>query len=284
MLISAKEIINKTLELFKRDIRIWLFYIGVNFATALLGSFLIFNAKILLFFATLGVSSTVMLFLNMMFVLIITIINIWVQLALIRTIHKRLFNQEVTSIKNQFVESRHLLARAIGLSVLVTIIVSLPLVLGVVGLAVTGFESLFLGNFKGGSLLYLFFGLLLVYGIFHSIYFSLKYVLSYYVVAIDETKVTQGLHIGSKMVTGRMLGILWRLMVPLILFLLVYIFGNYIFVALAAWIDKSFVTSFAGLLSLFVSALVALWTVIGTVILFEDAKAKPLAALEVKKA
>lgn len=283
MLISAKEIINKTLELFKRDIRIWFFYIGVNFATALLGSFLIFNAKILLFFATLGVSSTMMLFLNMMFVLIITVINIWVQLALIRTIHKRLFNQEVTSIKNQFVESRHLLARAIGVSVLVTIIASLPLILGIVGLGFTGFESLIHGNLKAGGLLYLFFGLLLVYGIFHSIYFSLKYVLSYYVVAVDETTVTQSLHIGSKIVSGRMLGILWRLMVPLILFLLVYIFGNYIFVALASWIDNNFVTSFAGLLSLFVSALVALWTIIAMVILFEDAKAKPVVDSEVKK-
>jgi hypothetical protein len=284
MLISAKEIINKTLELFKRDIRVWLFYIGVNFATALLGSFLIFNAKILLFFATLGISSTVMLFLNMLFVLLVTLINIWVQLALIRTIHYRLFNQEVKSIKNQFIQSKHLLPRAIAVSLLVTIIASLPFVLGVVGLGLTGFESLIHGNIKAGGLLYLFFGLLLVYGIFHSIYFSLKYVLSYYVVAIDETSVTQSLHLGSKMVTGRMPSILWRLMIPLILFLLVYIFGNYIFVAFAAWLDNRFVTSFAGLLSLFVSALVALWTIIATVILFEDAKAKPVVDLEVKKA
>ncbi len=283
MLISAKEIINKSLELLKRDFSLWFFYIVVNFGTAFLWSQLVFNSKVLLFFATLGFSSTFVLCFNMVFVLLLTLLNIWIQLALVRTIHSRLFNQAGGTVKSQFAQSRHLLSHAIGISIVVALIVSLPLVIGTVGLSVTGFESLFLGNVKGLSSLLLFFGLLLLYGIFHSIYFSLKYAFSYYLVAIDEKTVGQSLHEGGKLVSGRMLAILWRLVAPVLLFLLMYVLSNYILVALATWLRHNWIISLVSGISLLVSALVAVLSVIATVILFEDVKTKSVAEPVVKK-
>lgn len=282
MLLSAKEIINKTLELFKRDFHIWSFYILIDFVTALFGFYFVFNPNILLFFGTLGVPSMFVLFLNMLLLLLITVFNIWLHLALIRAIHTRLFNQAVLSIKDQFIKTRPLLAKAVGVSLVVGIIVLLPLILSIVGLSFTGFETLVLKNLKSGGILYFFFGLLGIYGIFHLIYFSVKYVFSYYVVAVDGKKVTESLHEGNKLVSGRMGQIFWRLFAPIVFFSLVYILVNYILTTVAKLIAINFAFSFASIVSLAVSAAVALLSIIATVILYEDAKAKPM-LLEVKK-
>jgi|SRR3989338_4578147 len=274
MLISAKEIINKSLELFKRDFRICFPYILANFATAILGVFLVFNQTVFLFFATLGVSSIFVLFFNILIILILTVFNIWLHIAFIRSVHTRLFNQSVEGMKTQFAKTRHLLAKAIGVSLAVGIIVLLPLILSFAGLSFTGFETLVLQNFKSGWMLYLFFGLLGMYGIVHFVYFSIKYVFSYYVVVLDEKKVIESLHEGNKLVSGRMGQVFWRLFVPIVLFSLVSILFSYIFTAVAKLIGYSFLFPLASILSLAVSAAVALLSIIATVILYEDVKAK----------
>jgi hypothetical protein len=205
-------------------------------------------------------------------------------LALIRVIHTRLFNQVAVGMKEQFIKTRHILARAIGVSVVVGIIVLLPLILSISGLSFTGFEILILQNLKsGGWTLFLFFGLLGLYGIFHFIYFSVKYVFSYYVVAVDEKKIMESLHEGNNLVTGRMGPVFWRLFLPIVLFSLVYIFANYIFTAFAKFSGHPLAFSAASILSLVVSAFVASLSVIATVILYEDVKAKPMKSLGVKK-
>lgn len=274
MLISAKEIINKSLELFRRDIRIWISYLVVSVVSALLGLIFAFNPTVLLFFSTLGISSFVVLMVCMLFLLGITVFNIWFNIALVRTIHKRLFNQPALTMKQEFAEVKHLLPRTIGISFVVALIVFLPLGISIVGATFTGFEDILLGNFKGVTLLYLFFGLLGIYGIFHLIYFSLKYVFSYYLVTLEEKQIRESLHQGQALVKERMGEIFWRLFAPLVLFLLMYVFANYIFTALSDYIGGMVISIFANFLSLIVSAFVALLSVIALVILFEDAKTK----------
>ncbi len=276
MLLSAKEIINKSLELFKRDLHTWIPYMLVNFGAAIFGLLLVFNPTVVLFFATLGVSSTVVMFINVLIALVLTIFDIWFHVALIRTIHTRLFNQPVGGIQIQFQKTHHLIGRALGISLLVGTIVFLPMGLSLVGFAVTGFEELVLGNLKDGGMLYVFFGLLGLYGIFHFIYFSIKYAFSYYVVAVDEKNIRESLHEGNALTHGRMGEVLWRLAVPVTSFFLIYIFANYIFTAIAKLVGQNFVVVIANILSLAVSAAVALLCLIATVILYEDAKAKPV--------
>lgn len=274
MLISAKEIINKSLELFRRDIRIWISYLVVSVVSALLGLIFAFNPTVLLFFATLGISSFVVLMVCMLFLLGLTVFNIWFNIALVRTIHKRLFNQPALTMKQEFSEVKHLLPRTIGISLVVALIVFLPLGLSIIGATFTGFEDLILGNFKGVTLLYLFFGLLGIYGIFHLIYFSVKYIFSYYLVTLEEKQIRESLHQGQALVKERMGEIFWRLFAPLVLFLLMYVFANYIFTALSEYVGGMVISIFANFLSLMVSAFVALLSVIALVILFEDAKTK----------
>lgn len=283
MLISAKEIINKSLELLKRDFHIWILYMGISFFSTLLGVLFAFNPTVLLFFATLGISSFVVIVISMLLLLLLAVFNVWFNIALVRTIHKRLFNTSPLSLKEQFAEVSHILPRTIGVSFIVGIIVFLPIILGIVGLTITNFESILWGGLKNTIALYIFFGVLGFYGIFHLVYFSTKYVFSYYYVTIEEKHIRESLHQGQSLVHGRMGEIFWRLAAPVILFFLVYILSNYIFTALARAIGGTFITTVANLLSLAVSSGVALLTVIATVILFEDAKTKVLTPPVVKK-
>lgn len=276
MLLSASEIINKSLELFKRDFKIWLPYMILSFLAALLSTIFAFNPTVLLFFNTLGVFPALVLVLNVILMLLLTVFQIWLDLALVRSIHGRLFNKPGVKIRESFHESRHFLARAIGISLIVTILVAIPLVISISGLLFVGFENLVLGQLRGATLLYLFFGLLGVYGIFHLIYFSIRYALSYYAVAIDEKKIGESLREGHQLTQGRMGQIFWRLFTPVVLFLLMYVLANYIFVASATSIGGSVARWVAALLSLAVSTASVVLIAIATVILFEDAKAKPL--------
>ncbi len=274
MLILAKEIINKSLELFKRDFRIWISYMLVSFFSALLGLLFAFNPTVLLFFATLGVSPFVVLMISSLLLLALAVFNIWFNISLVRTIHKRLFNTTALPIWQQMLEVKHLLPRTIALSLLLSIIIFLPFVLSVVGLTITGFQNFVLGNIQNAFALYLFFGLLALYGVAHFIHFSVKYVFSYYLVTLEEKKVRQSLHEGQKLVANKMLPIFWRLAFPLATFLFVYFLIDYILQALANFVAISFVSYIADILSLSVSAVVAMLSVIATVILYEDVKAK----------
>lgn len=283
MLISAKEIINKSLELLKRDFHIWILYMGISFVSTLLGILFAFNPTVLLFFATLGISSFVVILISMLLLLGLAVFNVWFNIALVRTIHKRLFNSSPLSLKQQFAEVSHILPRTIGVSFVVGIIVFLPIILGIVGLTITNFENILWGGLKNTIALYIFFGVLGLYGIFHLVYFSTKYVFSYYYVTIEEKHIRESLHQGQTLVRGRMGEIFWRLAAPVMLFFLVYILSNYIFTALARAIGGTLITTLANLLSLAVSSGVALVSVIATVILFEDVKTKVLTPPVVKK-
>lgn len=276
MLLSAKDIINKSLKLFKRDFKVWLPYLILSFVAALLSVVVAFNQTVLLFFHTLGVSSTMVWMLSIVGILLLSVFNVWLNLALVRSVHDRLFNKATPSLVQRFHESKHLLARNIGISILVSVIVGFPLIFGISGLIFVGFENLVLGQLRGATALYLFFGLLALYGIVHFVYFSVRYALSYYIVAIDEKKIAQSLHEGHMLTEGRMGEVFWRIAAPVILFLLIYVLSNNILVALAKAIGGSVAVSVAGLLSLAVSAVVVVLINISTVILYVDAKAKPL--------
>jgi len=282
MLLSASEIMSKSLELFKRDFKTWLPYMILSFVAALLSTLVAFNPTVLLFFNTVGISPNMVLLLSIIAMLLLTVFHVWLDLVLVRVIHDRLFNRAVAGLRERFHESRHLLARSIGISLLVTILVSLPLILSISGLAFVGFENLVLGQLRNATLLYLFFGLLLVYGLVHLIYFSIRYALSYYVVAIDEKNIGESLHQGHKLTHGRMGSIFWRLFAPVVVFLLMYVLANYVFGVIATAIGGNIIFSIARWLSLAVSVVVAVLIAISTVILYEDAKAKPLAVVAKK--
>lgn len=277
MLLSVNEIINKSLELFKRDFRVWLPYMALSFISALLSVLFAFNPTVLLFFNTLGVSSNIVLILSVMVMLFLAVFNVWLNLGLVRAIHDRLFNRSTTGFKEKLHETKHLLSRTIGISLLVTVMVILPLALGISGLAFLGFQNLVLGQFQGATALYFFFALLGVYGIVHLIYFSIRYAMSYYIVALEEKTVRTSLHESHLLIEGRFWSVFWRLFAPVLLFLLMYVLPNYIFVAAAKSIGGSLSLGMASILSLALSSGVAILIAIATVILYEDVKVKPVA-------
>ncbi len=215
--------------------------------------------------------------------LLLALFNVWLNLGLTRTIHERLFNRSASGVVEKFHETKHILARTIGISLLVTIIITLPLILSFSGLAFIGFQNLVLGQFQGATILYIFFALLGVYGIVHLIYFFIRYSMSYYIVALEEKNVRGSLHESHLLTEGRLWEVFWRLFAPVLLFLLIYVLCNYIFVALAKSIGGSFMINLASILSLAVSAAVAVLIAIATVILYEDIKAKSVDAPSAKK-
>jgi hypothetical protein len=278
MLLSAKNIINKSIELFKRDFRVWSPYLIVMVVSALLSSLFGFNPTFVLFFNTFGIPSSMVWMLSAMTLLLLSIFNIWLNLVLVRTVHERIFDQKSTGLIEKFRQTRHLLARNIGIVVLFFSLVSAPFVIGFSGFTLVWFENAILGHLSGVTALYLLFAfaLLMLYGIIHFAYFSVRYAFSYYLVAIDEKKITEGLHQGNFLTEGRRGKIFWRMAFPGVVFLLIYVLATNILGAVSVALNNTFFTSFAGFISLLVSAVSLLLINISMVILFEDVKAKPL--------
>lgn len=275
MLLSVKEIINRSLDVYKRDIRVWVPYVILTFIFSFLS--LIFTSGTLFsaFILDSGFSLVLAFCLSTVAVLILVVMSMWVNIGLTQVVQKRIDNQDSKHFKEEMAEGKHLLGRSIGVSFVVGLIIGLPLILSAVGFSLVGFLQMTRG-FSSASNFYLFFVFLAIYGLFHLIYFSIKFSLSYYAVVLDGKSVHESLSISNHLVKGRVFTVFSKLFVPIFLFVFVYFLIDYIFNATALWVGGNIALWTANILSLVVSVFMSPLTILSTVLLYENLKANPV--------
>lgn len=281
MLLSVKEIISRSLDIYKRDIRVWSPYIILAFVFSLLSFIFTFGTLLWSFLLKSGFPIVLVFIFTVLALLLCAVLGMWVNIAITRVVQKRIENQDVKHFKEELAESKHLLSRSIAVSLLVGLIIGFPLILSVIGFSIVGFIQMTNG-FGGAANLYLFFVFLAIYGGLHLIYFSIKFSLSYYVVVLDGKSVRESLLISSQLVKGRILIVFWKLFAPIFVFILVYFLVDYIFTSFASWIGGSIAMWVANIISLGVSVFISPLTTIATLLVYENLKSNPVPEIEKK--
>ncbi|MFZ2190062.1 MAG: hypothetical protein WAV48_04740, partial [Candidatus Magasanikiibacteriota bacterium] len=193
MLISAKEIIQKSIDLYKKDYKLYLPYLILLFiptgvlglTEAMFGSF----REAIKFY---GFSTTTLVY----FIIMVasSLASIWISIAFIRTLVNTINNQPTKTHKEELEHSKKLIIPAIVASIVTSLAVF------------------------GGLLL------LIVPGIIFAIWFTF----SLYSVAIEETSGVEAMRHSKQLVSGRWSDTFWRLLAPGFVFGLLMIIIQFI--------------------------------------------------------
>lgn len=193
MLISAKEIISRSLKLYGENYQLYFRYllilfipaIAIGLAGAYFGSFI----------QTLTNSGFGLAFLvYFIFLIASSFVSLWISLGFIKIIYKTLKKENILTIKEELQQASHLIIPAIVASLLTTLAV------------------------VGGMLL------LIVPGIIFSIWFAF----SLYAVAIDGMSGVEAMKKSKQLVRGQLGATLWRLLVPGLFFGLIIVLTQWI--------------------------------------------------------
>ncbi len=205
MLISVKDIISKSIGLYKDNSRLFLQYIFVLFipvfVSLLIGAFLGTEGQLNAFNTMTGI----VLFVTF---IVIYIASIWVSLGFVRTIALRYEGKPGLEVKEALQWAAPLLWPAIFASILA-------------GLAI-------LGGFI----------LLIIPGIIFSVWFSFVF----YAVALDDKRGKEAIKFSKHLVKGRWWSVLWRLIAPGIVFGLLFFIADGIFQFLNGILTSNMVT------------------------------------------
>ncbi|OGH68511.1 MAG: hypothetical protein A3J66_00305 [Candidatus Magasanikbacteria bacterium RIFCSPHIGHO2_02_FULL_47_14] len=192
MLISVKDIISKSIELYKENSKLFFQYILALFipvfVSMLIGAFFGQEAQLNALNGMIGIGLFIMFFL-------IYVISIWISLGFVRTIALRYEGKPGLEVKEALRWAAPLLWPAIFASILA-------------GLAI-------LGGFI----------LLIIPGIIFSVWFSFVF----YAVALDDKRGKDALKFSKYLVKGRWWSVLWRLIGPGIVFGLLFFIADMIF-------------------------------------------------------
>jgi hypothetical protein len=243
-LLSSEELIKRTIEVYKLHWKSLLRYVLVTF---LFNLFILILMGIIMLLVV-GVGATVFpswaLDFNIIgpFILVVIvasfvllILNLWLDIAITRTTSRAVLNQEKISVGAEFKNSRPLVWRMVGAFLLSGIIAIGPLFLTFflwVGLRFSGY---YLVNTSLVNILVAMFG---IYGIFHFIYFAIRFCFVMIGVALHGWGVKESLQKSTEMVKGKW----WAIFGRLLLLLLVLIVPYYVLTGIGTF--EGFVGSF----------------------------------------
>lgn len=193
MLISAKEIIKQSVDVYKANFELFLRYMLVLFipagivgiTTSIFGS----SLQAITFY---GFSLAIIFY----FLIIIagSVFSIWISLSFIRVLVKRLGNQKTEPIRTELQQTTKLIVPAIIVSILTTL-------------------AVFVG-----------FALFIIPGIIVAVWFAF----AMYSVALEDSKGTEAMLHSKELSKGRWAAVLWRLLAPAVVFAVILIFLQWI--------------------------------------------------------
>lgn len=248
MLITAKEIINKSIGLYKTNFQLFLKYMLLLFApTAILSIAATMIGSIPQTVTLYGLMSTPSI-INGLIIIICSIISLWISIAFVRTVADCYENRGAKNIKDELQAAIAVIIPVILMSILASLII------------------------LGGTLL------VLVPGIIFAVWFAFYF----YAIVLDNQKGLSSLHASKHLVKGRWFAVLWRLLAPGMFFALIIIvfqgFLGYVFDIILKNI------SFSAFSYIFIICLLALLNALITVLVTPLGTAAPtILYLELKK-
>ena len=285
MLISASNIIKKTINLYRENFKVIFPYLLMLFATTGVMTTLqsvTGNLGIVTLFYGYG------LFTLLYFALVIAsfVLTIWFSIGLVKKKKKIYNNEKPADTKTELHGGTHLIIPAFLVSLLIIVII-------VVGLAPGLITSLFIKKMITISVVSISLNsiITLAFWFFYSFFVMVLLSFSYYAIVIDEHKVIQSMKTSSKLVIHRWWRTLWRLFAPAFVFavLLAIVQGiiniptDIIFGHLQTGTPLHiFLLALFSLISALVGVFFTPLTTIPTVILYEELKKTPDTKIEKK--
>jgi hypothetical protein len=230
MFISLREILLEARVAYRNNFRSLSLYL-IFAALAFFGMWLI--ASIPLAFA----DSNIFLFLlslGLFFVAFFIYFKIMIgfEMQLRRALHK----QKLLTLKETIAEAKPFTWNAMGASMLAHFISFFPLFVGVMGLVIQNKntvvqwlittsqfpEAITMPQIEIHGVSGYFFLLLAIYGLFHSLYFSILLSMSYYSVIFDKKDVRGALEKSVSLVQGQWLAVFWRVVATGAILVLLY--------------------------------------------------------------
>ncbi|MEK7084444.1 MAG: hypothetical protein AAB932_04380 [Patescibacteria group bacterium] len=183
MLITATDIIKKSITLYKENTQLFLQYVVLLFfPNGLLSILIVFLYRISGDRGT--VNDGIFIGISMLLIITMSLVTIWVSLAFIRTVAARYESKDAPHVRDALHQATPLLWPAVWSSVLALLA------------AIGGFI------------------LLIIPGIILSLWFAF----GMYAVALDEKNAVDALRMSKSLVQGRWWSVLWRLLAPGLVF------------------------------------------------------------------
>lgn len=242
MLISAGDIIRRSVDLYRENTKLFLHYVALYLIPTLMVSVsaAVFLGSVEPDNFNLGAAFAVYVVL----VILASLISIWFSIAFIRVIAAKYEHADAGTMKGQLDHAKHRIWPAILASIVVSLIVF------------------------GGILL------LIIPGIIFSLWFAFVF----YSVALDDHKPIESLHISKGLVKGRWWRVLWLLFVPGLVFGIAIAIAQWIVALPFGFMDESIMTiTIASILTSLVALLFTPLTTAAPTILYMELKKTPAA-------
>lgn len=232
MFLTAGGVVKRSIEVYRANFGSLMRYVGLLFAFGILAvvvlviglvSIIGFQAPSAagLFGLISNLSGSFIAFF-IVWALVFFVLSLWLQIGFMRTVSRAVRAEPKITIGQELKQSRPLIARTFGSSILVGLITVLPFLIGIVGWTFTR-TILLLGNSGASAGAWgPIFTVLSFYGFFHMIYFSVRLGFSNLGVVVDGYGIKESLQKSSDLVKGRWWGILWRLFVAVLALIIPY--------------------------------------------------------------
>lgn len=179
MLITAKDIINKSVELYQKNYQLFLKYMLLLFIpTGIITIAIVLFGSMTGMLVIYGLSAPLLVYISVL--IAATFASLWISLAFIRSLAARYENQEDKPIKDNIQTAVHLIIPAFLISLLTSLMV------------------------VGGLIL------LIIPGLIFIVWFAF----TFYAVVIDNHKIKEAFSASRQLVKGRWWKVLWRLVAP----------------------------------------------------------------------
>jgi len=244
MLISAGDIISKSVKLYRDNFALFLKYVALLFVPTLIMTF--FGYSLSFFMRSIG-GVLLGLGIYIIVVVILSLVAFWVSLGFIRAVAAKYQGQEVKSIGEE-------------LKVAVPLILPALLVSILAGLAIFGG-----------------FVLLIIPGIIFIMWFAF----SLYALLLDNKHGTEALKYSKQLVNGRWWGVFWRILAPAFVFGIIIVIIQWI---VAKFFGQSIINVFTltpaivaySLISMIISIVIAPLSTAAPTILYIELKKTPV--------
>lgn len=253
MLISAKELIQKSLTLYQKNYQLFVKYLLLLLIPA---SIILFAGMFTKNFQNMRVDFNFFIMPPIIYFLIVlacSLASLWISLALLRVLVAAYTDKPIKALKEELQNAAPLIVPALLVSILTSFII------------------------LGGIVL------LIVPGIIFAIWFGF----AFYAVVLDQNKPVEALKTSKNLVQDRWWAVWWRLFAPAVLFTVMLMLAQWlinipigiILKNAGSWLYPANVVIF-NILSAFVSLLFSPLTTAATVILYLELKKTPVGAIE----
>ncbi len=232
MFIAPVGVLKRSIEVYRANFGSLMRYVGLLFAFALaaiitlvIGLVAIVGLQVPSTTGLLGLVAIISgPFISFLIIwgIVFFVLMLWLQIAFVRTASRAVHGQAKIGIGEELGQSRHLILKSLGGSLLVSLITGAPFFIGMVVWMVLSIAAVATGGAAVMGIVKIALVLLTLYGLFHMIYFSIRLCFSSLGIMVDGQGITESLRKSSALVKGRWWGVFGRVLLAILALMVPY--------------------------------------------------------------